>query len=70
MATVRLDALLVTVDAAGKSRTAPVTRTLRFYRITRDGVSAGWWIVDEQGANGTWVSGGDLALAQIDVSRG
>jgi len=70
VATVRLDALLVTVDAAGKSRTAPVTRTLRFYRITRDGVSAGWWIVDEQGANGTSVSGGDLALAQIDVSRG
>jgi len=68
--TVRLDAQLVAVDAAGKSRTTPVTRTLRFYRITRDGVGAGWWIVDEQGPTGAWLSGGDLALAQIDVSRG
>ena len=68
--TVRVEAQLVTVDSAGKSRATPVTRTLRFYRITRDGVSAGWQLVDEQGPTGAWLSGGDLALAQIDVSRG
>jgi hypothetical protein len=68
--TVRLDAQRVTVDGAGKVSTTPVTRTLRFYRITRDGVAAGWQLVDEQGATGAWLSGGDLALAQIDVNRG
>jgi hypothetical protein len=51
-------------------RSTPVTRTLRFYRITRDGVNAFWQVVDEQGANGAWLSGGDLALAEIDQDRG
>ncbi|HEY3217496.1 MAG TPA: hypothetical protein VGK15_00245 [Candidatus Limnocylindria bacterium] len=68
--TVRLEAQRVTVDSAGKPAATPVTRTLRFYRITRDGVAAGWQLVDEQAPGGAWLSGGDLALAQIDVSRG
>jgi hypothetical protein len=47
-----------------------VTRTLRFYRITRDGLNAFWQVVDEQGSGGAWLSGGDLALAEIDQDRG
>ena len=59
------------VTAVGTAqRTIPVTRTLRFYRITRDGLNAFWLVVDEQGANGAWLSGGDLALAEIDQDRG
>jgi len=42
----------------------------RFYRITRDGLFANWQVVDEQGANGAWLSGGDLELAEIDQDRG
>jgi hypothetical protein len=59
------------VTAAGAAvRTTPVTRTLRFYRITRDGLNAFWFVVDEQGPSGDWLSGGDLALAEIDQDRG
>ena len=59
------------VTAVGTAeRTTPVTRTLRFYRITRDGLNAFWLVVDEQGPSGDWLSGGDLALAEIDQDRG
>jgi len=69
---------VVTVVASGQlvtavgavERTTPVTRTLRFYRITRDGLNAFWLVVDEQGPSGDWLSGGDLALAEIDQDRG
>jgi hypothetical protein len=60
---------LVTATGAAE-RSTPVTRTLRFYRITRDGLNAFWLVVDEQGASGEWLSGGDLALAEIDQDRG
>ena len=60
---------LVTAVGAAE-RSTPVTRTLRFYRITRDGLNAFWLVVDEQGSNGDWLSGGDLALAEIDQDRG
>jgi hypothetical protein len=67
--TVLLNARLVTTTGTTE-RAAPVTRTLRFYRITRDGLNAGWQAVDEQGPSGAWISGGDLALAEIDQDRG
>jgi hypothetical protein len=67
--TVVVSGQLVTAVGAAQ-RTIPVTRTLRFYRITRDGLNAFWLVVDEQGSNGEWLSGGDLALAEIDQDRG
>lgn len=67
--TVVFSGQLVTVRGAAE-RSTPVTRTLRFYRITRDGLNAFWLVVDEQGSNGDWLSGGDLALAEIDQDRG
>jgi hypothetical protein len=63
-------AQLVTAASGAAERSTSVTRTLRFYRITRDGLNAGWQAVDEQDANGAWLSGGDLALAEIDQDRG
>jgi len=68
--TVVVNGRLVTAGASGPERSTSVTRTLRFYRITRDGLFANWQVVDEQGANGTWLSGGNLELAEIDQDRG
>jgi len=68
--TVVVNAQVVTAAAGGPERSTPVTRTLRYYRITRDGLNANWQVVDEQGANGAWLSGGNLELAEIDQDRG
>jgi len=68
--TVVLNARVVTAAASGPERSSPITRTLRFYRITRDGLNANWQAVDEQGASGAWLSGGNLELAEIDQDRG
>ena len=68
--TVVVNGRLVTAASSGPERSTSVTRTLRFYRITRDGLGASWQIVDEQGANGAWLSGGNLELAEIDQDRG
>lgn len=68
--TVLVSAKLVTATPGAAERASPVTRTLRFYRITRDGLGAFWQVVDEQSAGGAWLSGGDLALAEIDQDRG
>jgi hypothetical protein len=68
--TVVLNARLVSAAPSGPERSSPVARTLRFYRITRDGLNTNWQAVDEQGANGVWLSGGNLELAEIDQDRG
>jgi hypothetical protein len=68
--TVVVNGRLVTAASSGPERSTSVTRTLRFYRITRDGLGASWQVVDEQGANGAWLSGGNLELAEIDQDRG
>jgi len=68
--TVVVNGRLVTAASSGPERSTSVTRTLRFYRITRDGLFANWQVVDEQGANGAWLSGGNLELAEIDQDRG
>ena len=64
------NARVVTAAAGGPERSTPITRTLRFYRITRDGINANWQVVDEQGSDGAWLSAGNLELAEIDQDRG
>jgi len=68
--TLVVNARVVTAAVSGPERSTPVTRTLRFYRITRDGLNANWQVVDEQGSNGAWLSGGNIELAEIDQDRG
>jgi len=68
--TILATARVVTAAANGPERSTPVTRTLRFYRITRDGINANWQVVDEQASNGAWLSGDNLELAEIDQDRG
>jgi len=65
-----VNAKLVTAAPNAAERSTSVTRTLRLYRLTRDGLFANWLVVDEQGANGAWLSGGNLELAEIDQDRG
>jgi hypothetical protein len=63
LATVRVTGTIVTKDAGGVARRAPLQRTFR--------VLFGNWIpeiVDEQVTPGVWLSGGDLALAARDVN--
>ena len=67
--TVVLNARLL-IGTGGTERATQVTRTLRAYRITRDGLNAFWQVVDEQRADGSWLSGGNLELAEIDQDRG
>jgi hypothetical protein len=68
--TVIVNAKVVTAAPGAAERSNSVTRTLRAYRLTRDGLFANWLVVDEQGANGAWLSGGNLELAEIDQDRG
>jgi hypothetical protein len=68
--TVVVNARVVTAAASGPERSSPVRRTLRYYRITRDGLNANWQAVDELDANGKWLSGGNLELSEIDQDRG
>jgi hypothetical protein len=63
LATVRVSGTIVSKNAEGAARRTPLERTLR--------ILFGNWIpevVDEQVASGTWLSGGDLALAARDVN--
>ncbi|MGH2450693.1 MAG: hypothetical protein ACRDGE_05390 [Candidatus Limnocylindria bacterium] len=64
LVTVRLTGTLVTADAAGATQRTPFER-----RVV---VFFGNWapeVVDEEIAPGVWRSGGDQALAEIDVNR-
>lgn len=62
--TVRYAAIVTTTDAAGRTQRQTVTGRVKIFM--------GNWIpevVDEEVTSGVWRSGGDLALAEIDVNR-
>ena len=60
---------LVEVNGDGKKRVVPFTQHLRFLRSYADGVSF-WTAADAQEPDGSWDSGGILALGEIDRSFG
>lgn len=63
IATVRVAAMVVTTDAAGRTQRQPIERRVKVF--------FGNWIpevVDDEMTPGVWRSGGDLALAEIDVN--
>ena len=65
VATVRITGTRVTTSATGQTARAAFDRHVRIFLL-------GNWspeVVDEQSSSGDWVSGGDLALAQLDTSR-
>jgi len=62
--TVRYTAMVNSIDAAGRMQRQPVAGRVKIFM--------GNWIpevVDEEVTPGVWRSGGDLALAEIDVNR-
>ena len=65
IATVRVNGTRVTTNASGQTTRAPFERQVRAFIL-------GNWspeVVDEQTSTGTWASGGELALDQVDVNR-
>jgi hypothetical protein len=67
--TVSVSGRLIEIDDAGKSRTTPFTQQTKFLRTMRGGVST-LNAVDQQSTNGTWDSGGELALYAVDIEFG
>lgn len=65
LASVRVTGTIISTDAAGRTDHAPFERHLKVLLF------AGWSpeVVDEEIAPGVWLSGGDLALQNIDVNR-
>jgi hypothetical protein len=63
--TVRVTGTSVAAGSTGIART-DVSRTLRFLRMS----SGSWAAVDEQRADGSWFSSGDLALATVTAPHG
>jgi hypothetical protein len=67
--TVSVSGRLIEKDSAGTSRTTPFTQQTKFLRTVRGGVST-LNAVDQQSTNGTWDSGGELALYAVDIEFG
>ena len=51
------------------SRVTPFTQQMKFLRIVRGGF-ASLNAIDQQSTNGTWDSGGELALHAVDIEFG
>jgi hypothetical protein len=66
--TVSVTGKLVEIAADGTKRTVPFTQPLKFLRMYGGG--AGWFAVDAQEPDGSWDSGGVLALSEIDRQFG
>jgi hypothetical protein len=67
--TVSVSGRLIEKDSVGTSRTTPFTQQTKFLRTVRGGVST-LNAVDQQSTNGTWDSGGELALYAVDIEFG
>jgi hypothetical protein len=66
--TVSLTGKLVEIAADGTKRTVSFTQPLKFLRTYGGGVS--WFAADAQESDGSWDSGGVLALSEIDRTFG
>ena len=67
--TVSVSGRLLETDGAGTTRTIPFTQQMKFLRTVRSGATT-LNAVDQQSTNGTWDSGGELALYAVDVEFG
>ena len=66
--TVSVAGKLVEIAADGTKRTVPFTQPLKFLRTY--GGSVSWFAADAQESDGSWDSGGVLALSEIDRTFG
>ena len=67
--TVSVSGRLVQTDGSGNSRVTPFTQQMKFLRTVR-GMFASLNAIDQQSTNGTWDSGGELALHAVDIEFG
>jgi len=67
--TVSVSGRVVVTDGSGNSRQTPFTQQMKFLRTVRGGVG-NLNAIDQQSTDGTWDSGGDLALYAVDVEFG
>ena len=65
LATVRVAGTLITAGADGVTQRAAFERQMKVFMF------GGWLpeVVDEEATPGVWLSGGDLALDQVDINR-
>ena len=68
--TVSVSGRVVVTDGSGTSRETPFTQQMKFLRTVRAGGFANLNAIDQQSTDGTWDSGGDLALYSVDVEFG
>ena len=66
--TVSVTGNLVEIGGDGTKRIVPFTQPLKFLRTYGDSVT--WYAADAQEPDGTWDSGGILALTEIDRTFG
>jgi len=67
--TVSVSGRLLETDGASTTRTIPFTQQMKFLRTVRSGATT-LNAVDQQSTNGTWDSGGELALYAVDIEFG
>jgi hypothetical protein len=67
--TVSVSGRVVVTDGSGISRQTPFTQQMKFLRTVRGGFP-NLNAVDQQSTNGTWDSGGELALYAVDIEFG
>ncbi len=67
--TVSVSGRLVEVDGSGNTHQTPFTQQMKFLRTVRGGFP-NLNAVDQQSTDGTWDSGGDLALYAVDIEFG
>lgn len=70
IATVRLEGTVASKDGAGVETRAPFTKSVRAFRKSFANGSGHFTVIDELGQDGRWLSGGDIALKDIDRSFG
>jgi len=70
IAAVRLSGTVVRKDSAGVETREQFTRTVRAFRKAFANGHGSFTVVDELGPGGVWLSGGDIALKDLDQSFG
>jgi len=70
IAAVRLSGTVVRKDSAGVETREQFTRTVRAFRKAFANGHGSFTVIDELGPGGVWLSGGDIALKDLDQSFG
>ena len=70
IATITLVGTVVTRSATGVETRTPFAKVVQAFRKAFATGHGHFWVVDERGPDGSWLSGGDIALKDVDRSFG